>query len=257
MSAVSPRRRILLVNPNTSQVVTAILEKAARCHLPAGADLRCVTAPFGAASIEGPAELAIAAHATLEAIADNTECDAAIIAAFGDPGLEGAREIAPMPVFGLRESGLQAAAKNGRRFGVLTLGPALLPALHSAISEAGIADRCTSVRLLDSSVLQLAEDAGSFARRIAGIVDEMADAGAQAVLLGGAPFSELVATSGLDTRVPVIDGLEEALAEALGATLSVHAQMDDENRPKPHKGISPALSRLLNRGRLSILATER
>jgi Polysaccharide deacetylase len=46
-----------------------------------------VSLSFGSVSIECAAEVAIAAHGVLETIAVNPDCDAAVIAAFGDPGL--------------------------------------------------------------------------------------------------------------------------------------------------------------------------
>ncbi|MCC6791184.1 MAG: hypothetical protein IT336_05840 [Thermomicrobiales bacterium] len=80
--------RILVVNPNTSDAMTASIAQAARAVAARGGTVvDYVGAPFGPRSIEGHAEEAIAAAATVEVIArERDEYDAFVVACFGDPG---------------------------------------------------------------------------------------------------------------------------------------------------------------------------
>ncbi|OYX11690.1 MAG: hypothetical protein B7Z15_11315, partial [Rhizobiales bacterium 32-66-8] len=108
-------RRILIANPNTSAAITQMMVDEARRLAPEGTEIHGATAPFGSSSLECPAELTIAAHAVLVMLAEAADYDAAIIGAFGDPGLAAATDLLEMPVFGLGRAGLEAASCQGQR----------------------------------------------------------------------------------------------------------------------------------------------
>ncbi|RAI42590.1 aspartate/glutamate racemase family protein [Rhodoplanes roseus] len=241
------RKRLLVINPNTSERITAILLSEARRVAGEAADVDAVTAPFGAASIECRAELVIAAHAVLEAIAAAPPCDAAIIAAFGDPGLDAAAEIAPMPVIGLARAGLTAAAAGGRRFAIVTLGRHMRGELLRAAAVAGVADRLTSIRFLDGGVLDLAHDRDTFrdamVEAAAACVDQE---GAEAVLFGGAPFAGVGRDLEGRMSVPVLEGLSCAVQQALELPCGVPVPVTPGGAKKPRLDLSPALARLID-----------
>jgi len=209
-------RRLVVINPNTSTRITDIL--AARAQAVAGpeVEIRGVTARFGAAAIESPAELATAAYAVLDALTTNLDCDAAIVGAFGDPGLQTAQETAPMPVIGLAQAGMQAAAKGGRRFAIVTVGEQLRPELERLVARYGVADHLVALRFLPQGVLDLVHNP----KAVTGALIETAlacirEEGAQAILFGGAPFSGIAAPLAPMIPVPILDGMESAVANAL------------------------------------------
>ncbi|MGU3496746.1 aspartate/glutamate racemase family protein [Xanthobacteraceae bacterium A53D] len=240
-------KRLLIINPNTSDRVTAILREAACRMVPPHVEVRAVTAPFGAASLECAAELAIAGHAVLEALAANADCHAVIIGAFGDPGLEAAREISPVPVFGLASSGIRAAAGEARPFAIVTLGPALVPSIRRTVRDLGAADQLVALRLLEASVLDVAADRAGFLSAMAEAADQCAADGAQAVLFGGAPFAGIGTALAGRVDVPILDGLTCAVEDALAAP--GHAPPQQPATPaagKSRPGISPALSLLID-----------
>ncbi|MDR3494213.1 MAG: aspartate/glutamate racemase family protein, partial [Ancalomicrobiaceae bacterium] len=105
--------RLLVANPNTSADITEKMATTARAIAGPRAAILPDTAPFGASALETEADLAVAADA-VAAMLRRADCDGAIIAAFGDPGLKAARAAAPMPVVGLGESGLIVAGEGGR-----------------------------------------------------------------------------------------------------------------------------------------------
>lgn len=254
MTGATPRR-LLIVNPNTSQAVTDLLLAAALPLVPAEVEIAAVTAPFGAASLESPAEAAIAAHAVLTALAEAEPFDAAILGAFGDPGLEAAQDLFEAPVFGLGRSGLQAAARHGR-FVLVTVGPHLRPSLERAACDAGVGDACAGIAFLPVSVLELAADPVAALPRIAETASAFAAAqGAQAVLLAGAPFSGLADSLTPRVPVPVLDGLTSALTCALACALTCAraapprpgADVAVSPRPKAMPGLTPRLADLIRR----------
>ena len=106
---------IKVVNPNTSPDMTAVIEQAALDVAAAGTTIRAVTSRMGPASIESHYDEALAVPGVL---AEITGADGYVIACFGDPGLDAAREIADGPVVGVAEAAMHAASfarYSGRR----------------------------------------------------------------------------------------------------------------------------------------------
>ena len=90
--------KILVANPNTSTGVTDRLVTAGKLVASPGTDLIPMTAPRGVPYIATRAEAAIGSAMMLEMLAERRGTfDAAIVAAFGDPGLGGARELFDFP----------------------------------------------------------------------------------------------------------------------------------------------------------------
>ena len=143
-----PRRRLLVINPNTTASLTAELSGLIQAAQPDDVEVQSVTAGFGSPYIADEVGLAVAAHAALDAwdraVSRSGPPDAAIIGCFGDPGLFALREIAPCPVLGLAEGALMEAAAHGD-CAVITDGRAwqpmlerLLPALAHGAAVCGI-----------------------------------------------------------------------------------------------------------------------
>ena len=216
---MTSRRRILLINPNTSPLVTEILVAEARSIAGEVAEIEGVTAPFGSASLECRAELAIAAHAVLEAIAARADYDAVVIGAFGDPGLEAAQEIARAPVFGLGRSGVRAAAAGGRRFAIVTLGARLRADIERMIAACGLSRQLAAIHFLNAGVLDVAGDRAAFSDALVAAANScVKESGAESILLGGAPFAGVSRELAGRVIVPVFDGLASAMQDALAAS---------------------------------------
>ena len=108
--------RILLANPNTSEGVTRRLHDAAVKVAAPGTALVPLTAPRGLPYIASRAEAQIGGTIVLEMLAEHHRgADGAVIAAFGDPGLFGARELFDIPVVGMSEAAMLTACMLGRQ----------------------------------------------------------------------------------------------------------------------------------------------
>jgi Asp/Glu/hydantoin racemase len=91
-----PPMRLLVVNSNTTDAVTARIEAEARAAAAPGTVVEAVTAPFGLPLIVTRADWQVAGTATLAALGARAgHYDAAIIACFGDLGRV-AEEAAPL-----------------------------------------------------------------------------------------------------------------------------------------------------------------
>jgi Asp/Glu/Hydantoin racemase len=106
--------RLLLINPNLSEGVSALIEAEARRSADPGTALTVLTAPFGVVYIETRFEALIGAYATAQLAAEHhAGHDAVIVAAFGDPGIAGLRATAAQAES--RPARGAGAAAGGRR----------------------------------------------------------------------------------------------------------------------------------------------
>ena len=81
----------MIVNPNTDVRVTGWLAAEARCVAGENYQIVAVNAASGLAAIETPDQVAEAAPAVEAEIVAHRDAGAAIIGAFGDPGVRKAR----------------------------------------------------------------------------------------------------------------------------------------------------------------------
>jgi Asp/Glu/hydantoin racemase len=245
--------KLLLVNPNISADVTAVMETEARRSASPGTDIVAATAGFGALYIENRVEAAIASHAVLDCIAERgADVDAVIVSAFGDPGLAAARELFEMPIVGIAESAFLMAWTLGRRYSIVAMTPRLGVWFREAADEHGLAGRLASVRALTDGPTDIARAKDELGERlVAEALKAVETDGAEVVILGGGPIAGLARDVGHRIPVPAIDGVSCAvrLAEAL-VGLAPRAPSKGSfarPRPKPTRGLSPALAKLIDR----------
>ncbi len=140
--------RILVINSNTTDSVTDRIGAAARAVASPGTEIEAVSAPFGLPLIVTRADWLVAGPATLAALAARRGTyDAAVIACFGDPGLDAAKELVDVPVLGISEAAFHAACMLGRRFGVVSFTAALRPMFEECLAHHGLAARCAGFRM--------------------------------------------------------------------------------------------------------------
>src|SRR6267154_4383803 len=150
--------KILVANPNTSTGVTDRLVAAGKTVASPGTELQPMTASYGVPYIATRAEAAVGAVAALEMLAERrSRIDAAIVAAFGDPGLGGARELFDFPVVGMAEAAMLMACTLGRRFGIVSFSRSLEPWFAEIVAWLGMTERCAAIRTLDESFRSIDE----------------------------------------------------------------------------------------------------
>lgn len=240
-------RRILMVNPNVTEAITATMVAEARRTASAGTEIVPATARFGTQYIENRVEAAIAGHAVLEALAEHASgCDAAIVAAFGDPGVSAAKEMLDVPVLGIAEAAFLTAWTLGRRYAIVCLTPRLGIWYRECAEEHGLAGRLAAVRPLDVPPSDISAAKQQTGRKLVEACHEVIDRhGAEVVIMGGGPIAGLAREVAHEIPVPVLDGVTCAvrLAEALVDLAPCPASRGSFARPpaKPSQGLSPAL----------------
>jgi allantoin racemase len=239
--------RIHLINPNTSRAMTA--KTAVTAREVAGPDVDVVaTCPdpgAGPAAVESHTDEAWAALVVAQQVAaveaagggagDVGPADGYVVACFGDPGLDAARELTDGPVVGIAEAAMHVATLSGRTFAVVTTLSRTLGRAHDLVRRYGFEDACVAMYAADVPVLEL-EDAGSAAReKIAELCERaVRDDGADTVVLGCAGMTDLCADLTKRTGVPVIDGVAAAVGLVSGMVrMGVGTSKRDEYAPPP------------------------
>jgi Asp/Glu/hydantoin racemase len=232
--------KILLINPNTTATITDLVLAHARPLAPDGVTLAAATGAFGPRYIASRAAAAIAGHAALDCYARHgAGCDAVLLACFGDPGLDGLRELADVPVVGMAEASCAAAAPAGR-FAIVTGGERWGPMLTEFAAARGYADRLVEVRTVAPTGADIARDPDGSLQVLAEACRSAAVSGAATVVLGGAGLAGLAARLRGAVPVPVMCSLEAGMAAVLDAARSRTAkpQSGDFARTPPVPTIS-------------------
>lgn len=245
--------KILFANPNTTVAVTHRIAAVARAAVSPGTEIVAVTARAGVPYIATRAEAVIGAAQTLDLLADHAEgCDVAVVAAFADPGVGGARELLSIPVIGMAEAAMLTACMLGRRFSIVTFATAMEPWYRECVDYNGLSSRLASIRCVTgafrdiNTVQEEMGDALIEACRLAVEQDE-----ADVVILGGAPLAGLAGKMAERVPVPLVDGVAAAArqAEVLASLRPRKATAGSFRRPdaKPITGVSAALEGLFSR----------
>lgn len=241
--------RILVLNPNTSQGITERLMAAARPVAAAGTELTALTAPRGFPYIATRAEAQIGGAIALEMLAEHHGAfDAAIIAAFGDPGLFAARELFDIPVVGMAEAAMLTACMLGKRFAIVTFAQALGPWYAECVESHGLTARLAGIRMLDGRFAAIADVQDEKEQLLVELALRAVDEDeADVVILAGAPLAGLADKVRDRIPVPVVDQMAAAVkqAEALVSLGVCKATAGTFRRPapKPATGLPQALAR--------------
>ncbi len=240
--------KILLLNPNTSLDMTERMHEAAVSVAAPGTEVMPLTATRGVPYIATRAEAQIGGAITLEMLAEHhIGFDAVIVAAFGDPGLLGARELFDLPVVGMAEAAMLTACMLGRRFALVTFARALGPWFEDCVAMHGLSGRCAGIRMLDTPIREVgavAEDREDMLVDLACKAVEVDEA--DVVILAGAPLAGLAGRVAERIPVPVIDPIAAAvkMAEGLVALRPRKASAGTFRRPsaKTTMGLPSALA---------------
>ena len=216
--------RLLLINPNTSAGVSALVLRHAQDAVGHLAQIDVVTARFGAPYIACEASFAVAAHAVLDAWATaqaevhaqkRAPFDAVLIACFGDPGLLALRQMCPVPVTGLAEAAFLQASGQGR-FAIVTGGAAWEPMLHRLAHSLGYGEHLAAIHTVAATGAELSRDPVAAHALLGSAFQAVASAsGAASVILGGAGLAGMAHAVQPGVPVPVIDSVVAGVQHAL------------------------------------------
>ena len=172
----------------------------------------------GPESIESFYDEYLAIPGILEQIILDNDSDAFILACWGDPGIEAAREVTSRPVVGIAEASLYVANMLAARWSVITTLHRVRDMVEKTVQKTGLTARCASIRTTSLSVLDT-EQNRTATLEILTEASQLAiqTDGAEAICLGCAGMSGLEQQLEERLGVPVIDAVAAAvkMAESL------------------------------------------
>jgi Asp/Glu/hydantoin racemase len=247
--------KLLVINPNISDDVTALIESEALRSAASGTELLVRTAGYGVEYIETRFESLIAAGAVAEIIAEYTRpggepVDGVVVAAFGDPGMPALKELADVPVIGITEAALCAAALQGQRFSIIAISDRIKPWYRDCVERFGLAGRLASIRSINESLNSIGSVQQDFKETLLALSRQaVTEDGADVVILAGAPLAGLARDLQGQIPVPVVDGIAAGIrmAEAVvGLQSGTHRTGAFSPPPaKGRKGLSENLGAAL------------
>lgn len=241
--------RITLLNPNTSRAMTAKIAAAARAVAGPDVEIDAVCPAEGPDAIESHVDEAFAAVAVIDLIEEDQRrggSDSYVIACFGDPGLDAARELVDVPVVGIAEAAMHVATVAGRTFGVVTTLTRTLGRARDLVMRYGMTEACVSLAGTGIPVLDLEDTTSESVERIAELCAAAVDAEADVIVLGCAGMADLCRELTIRVGVPVVDGVAAAVGMAAGMVrMGVGTSKRDEYAPPPqrHRLVSPDATR--------------
>jgi allantoin racemase len=233
---------ITVINPNTSTAMTSVIESAARAVAGPDTRVRAVTPGMGPASIESHYDEALAVPGVLAEImtGERLGSDGYVLACFGDPGLQAAREAARGPVVGIAEAAMHTASLLGRGFSVVTTLDRTRGRAWDLAEQYGMRRFCLGVHACDIPVLELDQDPDGLKVVTEACARAVESDGADAIVLGCAGMSTWCEQIGADVGVPVVDGVAAAVLSVQSlVTMGLRTGARGEFAPplpKPYSG---------------------
>ncbi|MDG4663933.1 aspartate/glutamate racemase family protein [Mycobacterium sp. 236(2023)] len=216
--------RLLLVNPNTTASMTVAIAASASGIARPGTVVEALNPVDGPPSIENDADEKRSVPGLLDILRTaqqrpvDQRPDAYVVACFGDPGLVEARALLDVPVLGIAQAAMHAAALAAGSFSVVTSMSATIERAWQ-LAKDYTPNQCMGVYACDIPVLRIDSDPttidpiGALCRRALDQDDS------RAIVLGCAAMAPYAPELTRRLGVPVIDGVVAAtvLAEALTA----------------------------------------
>jgi Asp/Glu/hydantoin racemase len=210
--------RILVINPNSTDVVTSAIDDAmGPLRMPGGPRIDCVTLREGPPGVESQTDADAVIAPLCRAIRDaEPETSAFVIACFSDPGLFSAREITPKPVLGIAECGILTALTLGHRFGVISILARSVPRHLRYIAAMGVGQRLAADLPIGLGVTELG-DVRSTSGRMVDVGTRLRDHhGADVLVMGCAGMARYRADLEQAVQIPVVEPTQAAVTMAIG-----------------------------------------
>ena len=206
---------LIVINPNSSQIVTNGIKLALDPLHKFGTPIRCLTLAEGPPTIENQRQADLTIAPMLRLAAAQKDAAGFVIACFGDPGLHALRDQTALPVTGIQEAAVMTALTLGQRFGVIAILPASVPRHLRSFGAMGVLDRLAGDRALGLGVAALANPDRCLAAIIATGKTLRDSDGADVLILGCAGMAHYRDILETETGLPVVEPCQAAAGMAL------------------------------------------
>lgn len=179
------QHRIVVINPNSTQAVTDAISQSVDVHRHSHCQIDCLTVPEGPPGIVTQTHKAAVVAPTQALIErEQSTADAFVIACYGDPGLQAAREYTTRPVFGIGEISFYAAMAMGDQFGIISTDQRACQRHIRYARELGISQRLVDDLSIEIPILELENNPEKTLQRAIDLGNELKSRGAQSLITG-------------------------------------------------------------------------
>lgn len=200
--------KALVINPNTSESMTAEIEETARKVFQPPWSCVVSPAPGGPESLESWSDYHLASVAVLPLLDENRDADGIVLACFGDPGLYPLKESSDVPVIGIAEASMSLALLLGARFGILAGMRRAVELMDSMVHTYCLDARYAGTVSLDMRVLDFEKDRAATMNTLEAAAQTLRSNGAETLLLGCAGLTGFAPELASRVGMPVIDPVE-------------------------------------------------
>jgi allantoin racemase len=208
---------ILVINPNTSEEMTAAIDRVGQAA--AGKHARVVTLRNlqGPHTIEGALDAALGTAGMLQRVAAYSEpFDAVVVACFSDPGVDALRMLVRVPVVGIGAASFTQASFCSQRFAIVT--PSIgTPQRYAAVAAAmGLQRQFLGTYQTQLSVADFESDDPNVVATLVFHAQQAVKDGAECLLFGCAGIAdqirEIEARAGVLCIASAAAGVTQAMA---------------------------------------------
>ena len=212
---------LLVVNPNSTASMTEKIAIAAQRVAGPQTKIVAVGSSSGPPSIQGFYDGAVCLAGLLEQVGQHRHVEGIVIACFDDTGLDAVRCMVDAPVLGIGQSACYAASLLGTRYTIITTLSRSIPVLESNLLRYGLTARCAGIRATDIPVLELENMTPGTMDGIRRTIEvAIREDQSDAIVLGCAGMTDLMAQLSSEFGLPVIDGLSCAVTFTEGLVTS-------------------------------------
>lgn len=210
--------KILVANPNSSEIVTDIIMTSAAKKKRADTELIRLTNPKGTKNIDCGFADYQSVWSFQRAIMDRIQqdpVDAVVLAGFGNVGVFALKELLDIPVVSISEGAQTVACMLGHKYSVLTMLRQFIPYQEDLVRLYGFEHKCASVRGINVNVENCVTNRDStLAELKAEILKIVEEDGAEVVVLGCAGLCGYDEALSELTGLPVLDPVTVAVTVA-------------------------------------------
>jgi len=210
--------KILVINPNSTEVVTRGIDEAcAPLRMAGGPAIDCITLKEGPPGIETQQQVDGVVAPLLKLVREKEgEYAAFVIACYSDPGLHSVREATRKPVLGISECGILTALTLGHRFGVIAILQQSIPRHLRYLAALGVTERLAAELPVGLKVVELSDEEKTFGRMVAVGRTLREQHGADVVIMGCAGMARYRKPLQDEIGIPVVEPTQAAVTMAIG-----------------------------------------
>jgi len=209
--------RILVINPNSTEVVTRGIDEAVEpLRMAGGPAIDCVTLKEGPPGIETQQQVdAVVAPMVNLVLSKEKQYAAFVVACYSDPGLHSLREATKKPVLGIAECGILTALTLGQRFGVIAILRQSIPRHLRYVGAMGLTSRLAAELPVNLPVVELSNAEKTFGRMVE-VGKALRERHADVVIMGCAGMARYRKALQDELGIPVVEPTQAAVAMAIG-----------------------------------------